>query len=121
MPQTKEDDFSFEIIESIGQINVTERGWFKELNFVRWNRNVPKFDIRAWHPDHGKMGRGVTFTEEEIIQLGKLIVERFPDSFTEAGEKVSSISADQKTGSIKPASHEAAGPDTGAVPDEQPF
>ena len=100
MPQKKEDDFSFEIMESIGLINVTEKGWNKELNFVRWNKNSPKFDIRTWHPDHGKMGRGVTFTEEELIQLGRLIIGRFPDSFGKKEEKVISQSADIKTGSV---------------------
>jgi len=93
MQQKTDDDFSFEIIESIGLINVTQRGWNKELNFVRWNTNAPKFDIRDWHPDHGKMGRGITLTQEELIHLAKLIQGRFPDEFK----------AVEKTAEIKPA------------------
>ena len=79
MPNRTDDDFSFEILEAIGVINTTQRGWYKELNFVRWNSNAAKYDIRDWHPDHGKMGRGITLTEEELIHLGEIIRRRFPD------------------------------------------
>jgi hypothetical protein len=33
---------------------------------VRWNEHSPKFDIRDWSPDHEKMGKGVTLTNEEL-------------------------------------------------------
>ena len=127
MQQKTDDDFSFEIIESIGLINVTQRGWNKELNFVRWNTNAPKFDIRDWHPDHGKMGRGITLTQEELIHLAKLIQGRFPDEF-KAVEKTAEIkpaesavglSAAQSAGSdaeVKPAAPSAVTPVTPTAP-----
>lgn len=106
MQQKTDDDFSFEIIESIGLINVTQRGWNKELNFVRWNTNAPKFDIRDWHPDHGKMGRGITLTQEELIHLAKLIQGRFPDEFKEV-ETAAAQSA-ESAAEVKPAAPTAA-------------
>ena len=108
MQQRTDDDFSFEIIESIGLINVTQRGWNKELNFVRWNTNAPKFDIRDWHPDHGKMGRGITLTQEELIHLAKLIQGRFPDEFKEAGP--SAAQPAESVAEVKPAAATAVTP-----------
>lgn len=69
-------DFRFEILEHVGVINTNSTGWSKELNVVSWNDKPAKYDIRDWHPDHGKMGRGITLTGEELEKLGILIHER---------------------------------------------
>lgn len=58
-----------EIIEHISDLNTNDKGWIKELNKVSWNGNDPKYDIREWSPDHERMGRGNTFTHEEMIAL----------------------------------------------------
>lgn len=65
--------FKFEIVERIGVISEKPSGWSKELNFVSFNEYEPKFDIREWSEDHSKMGKGVTFTLEELKELRKLI------------------------------------------------
>ena len=49
------------------------KGWTKELNMVSWNDHEPKYDIREWSPDHTRMGKGVTLTEEEIGNLRALL------------------------------------------------
>lgn len=67
------DDFTYDIIDSYGAIAVSPSGWTKELNRVSWNGKEPKFDIREWSPDHGRMRRGVTFTEEEALELRDLL------------------------------------------------
>lgn len=59
----------FEILEHIGKLSASKSGWNKELNLVSWNRRDPKFDIRDWSPDYTKMGKGVTFTNDEIDEL----------------------------------------------------
>ncbi|PLX01132.1 MAG: hypothetical protein C0594_14260 [Marinilabiliales bacterium] len=63
-------DIKFEIKETLGVLSESSKGWRKELNLISWNEKSPKYDIREWSPDHSKMGKGVTFTREE---LGKLI------------------------------------------------
>ena len=50
-------------------------GWQLELNRVSWNGNEPKYDIRSWSPDHTKMGKGVTLTEEDVIALADLLAK----------------------------------------------
>lgn len=62
-------EFKFEIIEHYGQLSENAKGWTKELTKVSWNEREPKFDIRDWSPEYDKMGKGLTFTEEELRQL----------------------------------------------------
>lgn len=65
----------FEIIEEIGVIADTSKGWKKEINLVSWNDNAPKFDIRDWSPDHDKMGKGITLSNEELKVLKVILNE----------------------------------------------
>ena len=66
-------EFSYEIVEEIAILSENNKGWRKELNLVSWNGRPPKFDLRDWAPDHEKMGRGLTLTNEEFEQLQKAI------------------------------------------------
>ncbi|MCL2210248.1 MAG: PC4/YdbC family ssDNA-binding protein [Treponema sp.] len=67
------DSIKFDIIKHYGVLSSEKSGWKKELNLVSWNSRNPKLDIRDWAPDHDKMGKGVTLTEEEGTQLAKLL------------------------------------------------
>jgi len=66
-------DIKYEIIQTIGILSENTRGWKKELNLISWNGGKPKYDIRDWAPEHEKMGKGVTLTEEELDALTALI------------------------------------------------
>ena len=66
-------DIKFEIKKSIGVISQSPKGWTKELNLVSWNGAAPKYDIRDWDPEHEKMGKGVTLTEDELRKLKELM------------------------------------------------
>ena len=63
----------FEIKKELGVLSESARGWRKELNLVSWNDAAPKYDIREWSPDHEKMGKGVTLTEEEYEKLKEIM------------------------------------------------
>ena len=67
------EDIKFEIVEHIGTLSEGSKGWTKELNKVSWNDKEPKYDIRDWAPDHEKMGKGVTLTDEEAQKLKELL------------------------------------------------
>ncbi|URZ87722.1 YdbC family protein [Floricoccus penangensis] len=62
-------ELKFEIEESLIVLSENEKGWAKELNRVSWNGAPAKYDIRSWSPDHTKMGKGITFTNEEFQVL----------------------------------------------------
>lgn len=66
-------EIKYKIIKEIGILSESAKGWTKELNLVSWNDGAPKYDLRDWDPDHEKMGKGVTFTEDELRRLKKLL------------------------------------------------
>ncbi len=66
-------EFKFEIVESIAVLSEETSGWTKELNLVSFNGAKPKYDIRTWDPEHEKMGKGITLTDEELIILRETI------------------------------------------------
>ena len=66
-------EIKYEITKHIGVLSESARGWTKELNLVSWNDREPKYDIRDWSPEHDKMGKGVTLTEDEINKLCELV------------------------------------------------
>lgn len=68
-------DIKFEIKENIGTLGESAKGWTKELNLVSWNDKPAKFDIREWDPMHEKMGKGITFTTEELTKLRDILNE----------------------------------------------
>ena len=74
------DNFKFEIKEKLGVLSIAKSGWSKELNLISWNDKEAKYDIREWNPEHDKMGKGVTFTREELVKLKDLLNGLF-DSF----------------------------------------
>jgi len=65
-------DIKFEIKEEFGTISESVKGWTKELNLVSWNESTPKYDLRDWSPNHEKMGKGITLSEEEVQELYKI-------------------------------------------------
>ena len=68
-------DIKFEIVEEIGVLSESPKGWTKELNLVSWNGAEPKYDLRDWAPGHEKMGKGVTLTKEEVLKLREFLSE----------------------------------------------
>ena len=66
-------DIKFEIKEHIGVLSESSKGWKKELNLVSWNDGALKYDLRDWDPEHEKMGKGITLTEDEIKALKTLL------------------------------------------------
>lgn len=59
----------FEIIQTVKVLSEGNKGWKKELNIISWNGRPAKYDIRDWSENHEKMGKGVTFTAEELQEL----------------------------------------------------
>lgn len=63
------DEFSFQITEQLKVISTSKSGWTLELNKVSWGGRPAKYDLRSWAPDHQKMGKGITLTDEELEVL----------------------------------------------------
>lgn len=66
-------EINYDIKKKFGVLSESAKGWRKELNLVSWNGAAPKYDLRDWAPDHEKMGKGVTLTEDEVNRLKELL------------------------------------------------
>ena len=62
-------EITCKITKEIAVLGENDRGYTKEANFVSWNGNTAKLDIREWHPNHERCGKGVTLTEVEGRKL----------------------------------------------------
>ena len=78
-------ELKFEITERIGVLSENAKGWTKDLNKVSWNEREPKYDLREWNPDHSRMGKGITLTDEEVETLKAILNgEEIEDDINEA-------------------------------------
>lgn len=68
-------DIKYDIVEELGVLSESAKGWQKELNLISWNGAEAKYDLRDWSPNHEKMGKGVTLTKDEVQELYKLLTE----------------------------------------------
>ncbi len=68
MPEIK-----YEIVEHLGVLSETDKGWKKELNLVSWNDREPKYDLRDWSENHDRMNKGITLTKEEANMLKDIL------------------------------------------------
>lgn len=66
-------EIKYEIIQTIGVLSESAKGWKKELNLISWNGREPKYDIRDWSENHEKMGKGATISKEELDNLKKML------------------------------------------------
>ncbi len=62
-------EFNYEVTRKHGILSESSKGWTKESNLISCNGREPKYDIRDYAPNHEKMGRGVTLSNEELDTL----------------------------------------------------
>lgn len=60
-------DIKFKIVETIGVLSESAKGWKKELNLISWNGREPKYDLRDWADNHEKMGKGITLSSSQNV------------------------------------------------------
>lgn len=73
---SKPSEFNYEVTEAIAVLKTEPNGWTFELNKVSWNGAKPKFDLRKWSPDHDKMGKGITFSEDDALAIVEALKEK---------------------------------------------
>ena len=66
-------EFKYEVVQNYGSLSESSKGWKKEIKLISWNQKEAKYDIREWSPDGEKMGKGVTLSKEEVINLRDLL------------------------------------------------
>ena len=76
-------DITSTITKPLAVLGENGKGYTKEANFISWNGNAAKLDIREWHPNHERCGKGITLTEEEgrnLYAALKAIYEKEADA-----------------------------------------
>lgn len=68
----KDEEFKFEILKTFGEIP-GNRKWKIRLNLISWNGGEPKYDIRTWSEDGQSMGKGISLSRDELLELRKII------------------------------------------------
>ncbi len=66
-------EFKYEVTQQIAVLSQNANGWERQLNMVSWNEREPKYDIRDWSPDGGKMSKGISMTAEEMAILKSVL------------------------------------------------
>ena len=74
-PIVGESGITYNVEKREGVISTMSNGWKKELNKVAWNDGEAKFEIRSWSKDHQRMGKGISFTEEELVTLANILAK----------------------------------------------
>lgn len=70
------NEIKFEIVEHIGVLSETAKGWKTELNIVSWDGRDPKYDLRSWSENHEKMGKGITLSKSELANLKEILKDK---------------------------------------------
>ncbi len=79
-------DFKYEISEELGILSESDTSdWSVRVNKISWNDAVPKVDIRKWNMEKNKMAKGISLTDEELVQLGKILVK---EGYIDLNEKL---------------------------------
>ena len=57
------NDIISTITKPLAVLGENGSGYTKEANFVSWNGNDAKLDIRIWYLGHERCGKGITLTD----------------------------------------------------------
>ena len=75
-------DITSTITKPLAVLGENGKGYTKEANFISWNGNAAKLDIREWHPNHERCGKGITLTDDNKKQLAESYAQLRPlDAF----------------------------------------
>jgi hypothetical protein len=66
-------DITFEVLEKLGVLSESPRGWTKELRIIDWNNRGPRYDLREWAPGDQKASRGITISRKEMGALQEIL------------------------------------------------
>lgn len=67
------NDITNTITKPLAALSENVSGYTKEVNFISWNGNDAKLDIRIWYPGHERCGKSVTLTEDEGRKLYEVL------------------------------------------------
>ena len=85
---------TFTIEQTLAKLRTSPAGWTREFNIVKWGDRDPVYDVRDWNPEHTKMGRGLAFTEAELLALAEAVVTNLVGKKAPAKKKATTKKAE---------------------------
>ena len=73
-------EVTYKIVRPLEVLGETDRGYTKEINLVSWNFAPAKLDLREWHPEHERCGKGITLSETEGRKLMEALIRFFAEN-----------------------------------------
>ena len=67
------NEIKYDIVEHIGVLSESAKGWKTELNLVSWGEREPKYDLRNWSDNHERIGKGIALSKDEMLKLKELL------------------------------------------------
>mgnify|MGYP002764302794 FL=1 len=72
-------EISYKVMKPMEVLSENNKGYTKEINLVSWNYASAKLDIREWHPEHEKCGKGITLSESEGRKLMEALIKFYAE------------------------------------------
>jgi len=67
-------EFSYQITQPVAVLGKSSDGRYTtEVNYISYNGNRPKLDIRKWDRENSTMFKGVSLTDEEAAALKRAL------------------------------------------------
>ena len=73
-------EVTYKIVRPLEVLGENDRGYTKEINLVSWNFAPAKLDLREWHPEHERCGKGITLSETEGRKLMEALIRFFAEN-----------------------------------------
>ena len=73
-------EISCKVVKPLEVLSENDRGYTKEINLVSWNFAPAKLDLREWHPEHERCGKGITLSETEGRKLMEALIRFFAET-----------------------------------------
>lgn len=78
------NNIEFEIEEYLGSVKESDKhDWCKSVVRISWGDNPPTLDIRNMNMRDKRIGKGISFTNEEVDRLVDLLVSNDYGSISE--------------------------------------
>ena len=69
------NEFNYDLIEFLGSLNEKE-GWSKSVVRIAWGENPVTIDVRNMNLVAGRMGKGISLSDEEADKLVDILLDK---------------------------------------------
>lgn len=72
-------EIEYRIVKEIAVLSRNQKDYTKEINFIAWNNQEPKYDIRNWSPEREKSLKGISLSVDETKALYEALKREFEE------------------------------------------